>query len=102
MNQNTIVKQKANVSVDSALWAPLLLTIKPTVRSMLGDAVLFLLSLLILAVAFAGLQALERLGYPHQNIVLLEKLHFWGYFAVLAVLLIDLLIKIAAHAWGRK
>ena len=59
---------------------------------MLGDAVLFFVGLCILAAAFLGLVGLQRLGYPQEFVHLLEKLHFWGYFAVLSVLLVDLLL----------
>jgi hypothetical protein len=73
--------------------------VEPTARAMVGDAVLFLLGLLVLAGSFLGLLGLDRLGYPKSFIDILEALHFWGYFAVLGVLLLDLLWKVAAHAF---
>ena len=69
---------------------------------MLGDLALFTLGLLILAILFLFLLGLRKLNYPARYIEILESLHFWGYFAVLTVLLLDLLLKVTAHAFRKR
>lgn len=76
--------------------------IEPSARAMVGDALLFMLGLMVLGFSFAALLALEHVGYPPPYVVALETLHFWGYFCVLAVLLLDLVSKVAAHAFRKK
>jgi hypothetical protein len=76
--------------------------IAPAAKAMLGDAVLFLLGLIILSASFLCLLGLQLLHYPVKYIAILESLHFWGYLAVLTVFLLDLVWKIAVHAFVRK
>jgi hypothetical protein len=85
-----------------SLWREIGEDIGPSAKAMLGDAALFLLGLIILAVSFVGLVGLKALQYPPKYIDTLEALHFWGYFSVLAVLLLDLLLKIASHSLRRR
>lgn len=86
----------------SRFWKQISLDITPSAKAMIGDAALFLLGLVILGVSFLGLLALQSLHYPSRYIGILEGIHFWGYFAVLIVLLLDLIWKIAAHAFSRR
>ena len=94
--------EQASASVVLPFKKGLWQDIEPTVRAMVGDALLFLLGLIILAASFGGLLALAKLGYPPQFITTLESLHFWGYYCVIGVLLLDLFWKIVSHAFFRK
>jgi len=75
--------------------------ITPAATAMVGDALLFLLGVFILAVSYFCLLGLQSFHYPPEHIKILEKLHFWGFFAVLFVLVMDLLVKITVHAFNR-
>ena len=88
--------------VQPSFWRQVWKDIEPSARAMVGDAALFMLGIIVLALSFLGLLGLASLHYPTKYIDILETLHFWGYFAVLAVLLLDLLSKVASHAFWRE
>jgi len=87
---------------EQTVWQRVQVEIVPPAIIMLGDLALFTLGLLILAILFLFLLGLRKLNYPVRYIAILESLHFWGYFAVLTVLLLDLLLKVTAHAFRKR
>jgi hypothetical protein len=96
------VSGSAAAIANRSFWKLLWDDIQPPVKAMVGDAVLFVLGLAILAVSFLGLVLLERLHYPKEHIYLLMRLHFWCYYAVLTVLFFDLIFKVISHAFRKK
>src|ERR1017187_4416903 len=96
-------RREKNAQLTKAtFWDRTWADVEPSARAMVGDAMLFLLGLLLLAGSFLALLGLASLGYRREFIGILESLHFWAYFAVLGVLLLDLGCKVAAHAFRRK
>ena len=67
--------------------------------AILLDAFRFLLILGCLALAYLGIEVLKILGYNTDHLKTLEDLHFWGYFAVLAALLLGLVWKVLARTF---
>jgi hypothetical protein len=63
-------------------------------RLIIVDGMLFLTVLAFLAIGFFALKLLEVNGYPADYIEFLEKMHFVAYATLLAIFMIDLLIKV--------
>jgi len=59
----------------------------------MDDAALFIAVQLVLVVIFFVLRGMAAVGYQTDRIESMEALHFWGCFAVLTLLLIDLVVK---------
>ena len=71
------------------LWSSL----EPVVLILLRDIILFLIVLAALIVGFVGVVGLKALGIPPQRVELLETLHWYAYFTVASIFLLDMVVK---------
>jgi uncharacterized RDD family membrane protein YckC len=67
---------------------------RETLKAVLIDVLLFLVVLIALAIGFIVLRGLRFAGFPEDRVLILETLHYWGYVAVFAIFLCDLLFKL--------
>jgi hypothetical protein len=78
-------------------WKQVWEDIRPAARALAGDVAIFLIALGALAVVYLGLRGLGVLGYDPRRLEVFETIHYWAYFVVLAILLIDLILKVGGH-----
>ena len=78
--------------------------VRPIVRAIVGDVLIFLIVLVALALSYLALRLLALVGYLPSRLEVLETLHYYAYLLVLVLLFFDLLGKIASRvlsSWRR-
>ncbi len=63
-------------------------------KVLIGDAFLFQTALALLFVGFLGLRGMEWAGFPHERILSVETVHYWGYHIVFVIFIADLIGKL--------
>lgn len=71
------------------LWSSL----EPVLIILLRDIILFLIVLAAMVVGLVGVAGLKALGMPPERVQVLETMHFYAYFAVAFVFLMDMVCK---------
>jgi hypothetical protein len=71
-------------------------------RPIVIDMAVFLVILIALLGGYAGLHALQRLGYDEGRIRTFETLHYWLYSSLYSVFGVDLLFKVVLALFFRK
>lgn len=68
-------------------------------KKLLGDGIIFMAVVLVLLAFYWILQAVRATGYDKDHVDLLEQLHFWALFSLLAVIMCRLILAAAVAAW---
>lgn len=75
------------------VWGP----IEPTAVIVLQDIILFMMVFAALIVGAVVISILKAFGIPAERVQLLEAMHWWAYFSLAVIFLIDMIFKVISH-----
>jgi hypothetical protein len=68
-------------------------------KKLLGDGIIFMAVVLVLIGFYCVLNAVRAIGYHKEHVDLIEQLHFWALFSLLAVIMSRLVLTAAVAAF---
>ena len=98
MSGSTRTKAPPTPTFKQKLW----LRLEAPVLILLTDIILFLIVLAAMIVGFSGVAGLKALGMPPERVSILETMHFYAYFLIAFLFLLDMVIKIVLELVKKK
>jgi len=85
-----------------SFWAQRWENIEPAVGALVEDAILLMIFVAVLTVAYLALGMLAGLGYDPGRIAVFETIHYWAYVIVFGMFMLDLVIRVTLHTFRKK
>jgi hypothetical protein len=83
-------------------WKRVWKNIEPAVGALVEDAILLVIFILVLSLAYLVLGILAGLGYPASRIETLETIHYYAYLVVFSTFMVDLVMRILLHTFRKR